>query len=93
MQQGDAVPAQGRNQGRAGDGQYPGPDNAVGQAPADGREAAGGADADDGPNDGMVRFDAVHQQVGLVLQRFQFDRVFVEFLTGHQSPFIRQDTL
>ncbi len=45
------------DQGSAGDGEYPGPDDAAGDAPADGGEAARGADADDSARDGVCGAD------------------------------------
>src|SRR5260221_14453384 len=42
---------------RGGDGEDPGPDDASGDAPADGREAMQGAYADDGSGDGVSGAD------------------------------------
>src|ERR1051326_7513584 len=41
------------NQGGGGDGEDPGPDDASGDAPANGGEAMDRANANDGPGDGM----------------------------------------
>src|SRR5258707_10273525 len=45
------------DQGGAGDGEDPGPDDAAGDAPADGSEAAGSAYSDDGAGDGVSSAD------------------------------------
>src|SRR5207245_7001313 len=43
----------GAEEGGAGDGEYPRIDDAASNAPADGGEAASGADSDNGPGDGV----------------------------------------
>ena len=47
----EEVEESGADQGGPGDGEDPGPDNAAGDAPADGGKAARGADADDSASD------------------------------------------
>ena len=55
MEKGDPEPQDGRENGGPGDRQDPGPDDPVGQAPADGLEMGRRPDADNGACDGVCR--------------------------------------